>query len=92
MKWVSCSGKFFKATVADITKEIVSIIPKKFYAAIYDNKWWIGKILDNCEEGNAKVQFIHSPGPLPTYFWPNTNDSCRVPYEHILKEVPVPSS
>lgn len=93
VKRVSLSENSFRATVGVKTKEMVEITPEKFYAVLYDSKWWIGKILDNCgDERDAKVQFMHPPGPSPTYYWPTKNDCCWVPYENILKEIPVPSS
>lgn len=91
VKKVSISEKSFTATVDSRTREVVNIIPEKFYAVIYDYKWWIGKVLDKCEEErDAKVQFMHPPGPSGNYFWPSKTDCCWVPYENILQEIPVP--
>ena len=65
----------------------------KFIAAVYDDAWYIGLIesVSTIHE-DAMIKFMHRrPAPdSNTFFWPNRDDCCNVPYNHILCCVPAP--
>lgn len=55
-----------------------------FIACIYESHWYIGLVSEvHKEEGDITVKFMHPYGPSPFYYWPE-NDSCIVPFSHIL--------
>lgn len=92
IKRVSSSNKFFQVSLGFQNKESITIKGEKFVAAIYDNQWWLGKILWVSEKHrDAKIKFMRPSGPSSSYSWPNHTDVCWVPYENILMNVPNPS-
>ena len=65
----------------------------QYVASLYDGKWWVGYVLDRCEEQeDAQVRFMHPNGPAVSFKWPTTNDICWVPNAHILMAIPSPST
>lgn len=94
VKRVSISEKSFIAVVAGKKHtEVMNILPEKYFAVKYEQKWWVGKILEVSDlERDAKIQFMHPCGPSTSFHWPPTDDCCWVPYDNFIKEVPVPAS
>ncbi|GBM36399.1 hypothetical protein AVEN_234790-1 [Araneus ventricosus] len=57
----------------------------KYVACVYEGNWWIelGSEL-NKEEGDHTIAFMHPHGPSETFYWPEGQDECPVPSQHIL--------
>lgn len=79
------------------TKEFTSVVhnkvnvdelqPGKFVACVYDKKWYIGCILEYCEDQNdVKVDFMKQSEISAIFRWPSESrrDICWVPVQHIL--------
>ena len=69
--------------------EVISVLsPGQYVAAVYDNKWWLGMILqvDN-EHDDYKIRFLHPAGPSPTFHWPQFDDECYIVRDHILLSI-----
>lgn len=90
IKRVSSSNKSFQISLG-LQKKEITIKEEKFVAVIYDNQWWLGKILEVSEvHRDAKIKFMRPSGPSSSYSWPNHTDVCWIPYENILMNVPAP--
>ena len=62
-----------------------------YVAFLYDQKWWIGIVLEiNIEEGDVLVKFMHPNGPARSFSWPSKEVICLVPLSHILHKTEVP--
>ena len=60
-------------------------------ACVYENCWWIGFIKNaNSAEEDYDVQFMHPHEPAETFYWPQREDCCSVPPNHILCIVSTP--
>lgn len=60
--------------------------------ALYDQKWYIGVILEvDVENGDVQVNFMHPNGPSRSFQWPKNQDICWVPNQHILCTIDCPS-
>lgn len=58
-----------------------------YLACIYDEKWWIGKVLEISEENNdLYIQFFHPYGPK-TSFKLSKNDMVWVPVSKVLEKL-----
>ena len=59
-----------------------------YVVCMYDEDWYIGVILEVCEEeGDIKVSFMHPKGPgrpENSFYWPSTEDACYVPQNDII--------
>jgi hypothetical protein len=64
-----------------------------YVAANYDGKWYFGlvKTVFN-EEEDAEILFLHPPGSATSFYWPQREDLCIVPLEHIINIVEAPQS
>ena len=61
------------------------LLPGKYIAAIYDDQWWLGMVLEvDNEHEDYKVRFLHPAGPSPTFHWPQFEDECYVIREQVL--------
>ena len=57
--------------------------------AVYEKKWWLGKVIEISEENNdAKVHFMVPHGPAAHYWWGNDCDKCFVPAKYSLGILP----
>ena len=64
-----------------------------FVACEYEEKWWIGMVMDvNEEEGDALVKFMHPCGLAGSFYWPSKDDQCLVPFAHILLKTDIPTT
>ena len=58
-------------------------------ACVYDSYWYIGFVeAVNTDEGDITIKFMHPHGPITFCYWPQ-NDTCEVPFQHILCEVSI---
>lgn len=68
-----------------LPKPIVNVYPGCFVAFRYDNLWYFGMVSAvNENAGDAYIKFLHPNGPSPSFFWPIREDSCAIPFPHIL--------
>ena len=52
---------------------------QNYICCLYDNHAWIGLVEDVSEEhGDFFIKFVQPHGPSKLFFWPNTDDTCRV--------------
>ena len=58
---------------------------------MYDGFWWIGLIIEKDEE-DVLVKFMHPHGPAHSFKWPNFEDKCWLPYNHILMKIDSPTT
>lgn len=65
----------------------------KYIGCTYDEKWWVGYILDKSEEENdLLVKFMHPHGPFISFHWPSREDKCWVPTQCVLCIIRVPTT
>ena len=69
-------------------------IPGKYVAAVYDQKWYAGNIVQcDKEKEDVLVNFMRADDTTGSNFqWPRKKDECWVPTEHILCILPVPAT
>lgn len=59
--------------------------PNTLVACVYHTNWFLGFIPDvHLEDGDVTVKFIHPHGPSISYYWPENDSYCIVPFTHIL--------
>ena len=68
-------------------------IPGKYIACVYDQKWYVGSIVEcDEEEQDVLVSFMAQVGTSRSFKWPRCDDKCWVPLTHILVGLPVPTT
>ena len=84
---------------SSIKKKSISYQPGKYIACYYDEIWYIGLILESCDENqDVKVKFMHCKGL--NLHWVNVNDynvndnssQCWVPFTKVICEISQSSS
>ncbi|GBM47417.1 hypothetical protein AVEN_175596-1 [Araneus ventricosus] len=56
-----------------------------YVVCVYEENWWIELISKlNKEEGDYLTAFMHPHRPSETFYWPERQDECPVPSQHIL--------
>ena len=74
-------------------RDIIQVEILDYVTCLYDNKWWVGiKIGIDREEEDMQIKFMHPPGPSRSFQWPNIDDICWVPNEHILYKIDIPTT
>lgn len=54
-------------------------------AAIYEKKWWLGRVLDvSPENSDVEIFFMIPSGPNQKFHWGGSDEKCWVPAENIL--------
>ena len=67
--------------------------PGTYVACLYDGLWWVGCVPSLSEEhGDYGVTFMQPRGPSKAFQWPQREDVCWVPAEHILCKITVPTT
>lgn len=95
MKRVSSDSEFAIVVALQCTPT-VSLLPNvaegKFLSIVYDHKWYIGVVqeLDRTND-DLLVNFMHPNGPSRSFYWPQQEDLCWVPFQHVLCVIDVPS-
>ena len=51
--------------------------------------WWLVQDL-SFQHNDVNVKFMHPKRPTKAFFWPDREDNCWVPVDHILAVVPAP--
>ena len=64
--------------------------PGHYVEAVYDQKWYIGIIIDCSDEEDIQVKFMSSTQRSGSYrlTWPRHDNVCWVPFRHIICMVP----
>ena len=78
---------------AEDKAEVISFLAiGQYIAAVYDDQWWLGTILEvDNKHDDFKVRFLRPAGPSPTYRWPEFEDH-QTEVENVTKRIPgVPS-
>ena len=58
-----------------------------YVAANYNGKWYFGLVRTVFhEEENAEILFLHPPWPAASFYWPQREDLCIIPLEHIISQ------
>lgn len=66
-------------------------VPGQYIAAVYDQKWYVGSIVECDEEKqDVLVSFMAQVGTSRSFKWPRRADNCWVLLGHILCNLPVP--
>ena len=61
------------------------LLPGKYIAAMHDDKWWLGMVLEVDDENeDYKVRFLHPAGQSPTFYWPQFKDECYIIRRQVL--------
>ena len=65
----------------------------QYIAGVYDSQWWVGNILDKSDEySDVHMRFMHPHGPATSFKWPDREDKCWVPLQHVLCIIPSPAT
>lgn len=78
----------------DANEEVVKIQSGDWIAAVYDNNWYVGKVMTvDSKSRDAKVSFIEKTSARTISFkWPSTPDEIWVEFDNILGVIQEPSS
>ena len=64
-----------------------------YVSCLYDNLWWIGLVMEiDRDSSELKVNFMHPHGPSNSFLWPNREDTCWVPIEHVICTLATPTT
>ena len=69
--------------------------PGQYIAAVYDQTWYIGVIVDRSDEAeDIQVKFMTSTQRSGSYrlTWPRHDDICWIPFQHVICIVPAPQT
>jgi len=59
--------------------------PGQYVAAVYDNSWYLGNVVEvSTEQEDIFLDFMKPKGPAISFSWPRRKDQCWVPRDHIL--------
>lgn len=71
---------------------ISQLLPGNYVACIYDDKWWIGNIVEALvEESDTLIKFMCPHGLASSFYWPKRHDICWELEQHLISVLPVPS-
>ncbi|GBN69707.1 hypothetical protein AVEN_136802-1 [Araneus ventricosus] len=60
-----------------------------YVACVYEENWWIG-LVSEFKEGDYAIAFMHPHRPSETFYWPERQDECPIPSQHILCVIETP--
>ncbi|GBM10571.1 hypothetical protein AVEN_142769-1 [Araneus ventricosus] len=55
-----------------------------YVACVYEESWWFELVSELNKEGYYIIAFMHPHGPSETFYWPERQDECPVPSQHVL--------
>ena len=77
--------------VPDTQYDIEKVEVGSYIGCLYDRQWYVGLVRDlSFEHNDVNVKFMHPKGPAKAVFWPDREDNCWVPVDHILAVVQAP--
>ena len=83
MQRISFDDTFSHIIFGHIDSDTSMLQPGRYIACLYDDKWYIGIIVDRCDESNdAKVKFMRRDRSWLS--WYEHDNQCWVPFQHIL--------
>ena len=83
MRRISFDEIFSHITFGHIDTDTSMLQPGRYIACLYDDKWYIGIIMDRCDESNdVKVKFMRRDRLCLS--WYEHDNQCLVAFEHIL--------
>lgn len=81
-----------KPTEENTTTDTTNYCINDFVASVYDEMWYIGKIITLLQEEEYEVTFMKATNSIPPkYWWPSPEDKLTVSAEEILMVVPPPT-
>ena len=73
--------------------DLNDITPGSYYACKYDKDFYFCIVnYVSMEPGDANVKFMHPKAPANKFFWPDHEDVCWIPLNHMICRVKPPSS
>ncbi|GBM34350.1 hypothetical protein AVEN_116325-1 [Araneus ventricosus] len=61
-----------------------------YVACVYEESWWFELVSELNKEGDNTIAFMHPHGPSETFYWPERQDECPVPSQHVLCVIETP--
>lgn len=93
MKRCSSDKDFVRRHNFAVPLEITQYDVLDYICCIYDNKWWIGVVLEAEEElSDYLIKFMHPHGPARSFTWPRKDDTCWIPSTDIIQKIDVPDT
>ena len=87
--WRTSFDTFSHITFGHIDTDTSMLQPGRYIACLCDGKWYIGIIMDRCDESNyVKVKFMRHDRLCLS--WYQHHNQCWVPFQHILSTVTAP--
>ena len=87
------SGDTAHFTARTAYERSLDVEPGWYISCVYDGRWWIGTVIDKSEEfQDVSVKFMPPAGPAASFHWPVREDVCHVPFSHILRVIPTPTT
>lgn len=72
---------------------VVNLQPGQYVACVYENNWWIGNVCEtSVEECDVLINFMHPHGIARSFHWPARKDTCWIPEQQIIANLPVPTA
>ena len=89
MERISFDDVFSDITFGYIDTDTYMLQPGRYIACLYDDKWYIGIIIDICDESNdVKVKFMRCDRLCLS--WYEHENQCLVPFQHTFCIVTAP--
>ena len=86
---ISFDDTFSHVIFGHIDTDTSMLQPGRYIACLYDDKWYIGIIMDRCDEINdVKAKFMRRDRLCVS--WYKHDNQCWVPFQHILCTVTAP--
>ena len=88
----TCSELHFCATFDFSPAVYQKVKSMNFVACWYNFHCWVGLILSVKPQLEVDVKFIFPHGPSPSFYCPEQNDICTIPYNQIICTTDTPST
>ena len=86
-----CSDLNISATFDFSPAKYKKVKSMDFVACWYNFHWWMGLVLSvNEPQLEVDVKFMYPHGPSPSFFWPEQDDTCTIPYNQIICTIDTP--
>lgn len=92
MRRVSFDNVFTNVNISTMqqnyTIPLASLSPGIYIACVYDEKWFLGNIVEISEENqDILIKFMKQSISSNTFTWPHREDICWVPIMHVLCKI-----
>jgi hypothetical protein len=86
-------GNSKTTSTGDETNLLHDISAGKYVTCVYEDKWWVGYILQTSDvQHDVQVKFMYPCGPSVSFKWPASDDICWVPMSKVICSIPAPST